>query len=230
VKRRPAISVENNVLDLFSQDDLDKYIHAQQMQIENHFREVWNASATLFQHDPTSASIPGAWVLAFLRDSDQAGALGYHDVTSSGSPIIKIFVGDDLKYGYSPTVTASHEVLETLGDPLTNRVAQGPKGLFYAYENCDACEADEFGYTVAGVQLSDFVTEEYFLPGSDGPYDYKNHIRQPFEILPGGYMAVFDPQHGWTQITNGDKRGAHISERFRLRLGRHIDRIGGASQ
>jgi len=47
-----------------------------------------------------------------LDDSDQAGALGYHDLTSDGLPIGKVFAASDLKAGTSWTVTASHELLE----------------------------------------------------------------------------------------------------------------------
>jgi hypothetical protein len=33
----------------------------------------------------------GSWWLVMLDDSDQAGALGYHDLTSDGLPLGNIF-------------------------------------------------------------------------------------------------------------------------------------------
>ena len=55
-----------------------------------------------------------------MDDSDQAGALGYHDLTSAGLPMGKVFARTDLQNNLSWTVTVSHELLEILGDPMIN--------------------------------------------------------------------------------------------------------------
>jgi len=39
------------------------------------------------------------WWVVVLDNSDQAGALGYHDLTSAGLPISKVFAGTDKQYG-----------------------------------------------------------------------------------------------------------------------------------
>ena len=75
-----------------------------------------------------------------LDDSDQANALGYHDLTSEGLPIGKAFAASDLKAGTSWTVTARHELLERLGDPNINLTVfvqnSNSAGILYAYEVC----------------------------------------------------------------------------------------------
>ena len=104
----------------------------------------------------------GTWWLVILDDSDQAGALGYHDLTPDGLPIGKIFAASDLKAGDSWSVTASHELLEMLADPNINLTVfvqdADTTGTLYAYEVCDACEDDSFGYKInSNVLVSDFV-------------------------------------------------------------------------
>ena len=58
---------------------------------------------------------------------DQAGALGYHEITSQGTPLGKVFAKLDLQSGASWTVTLSHELLEMLADPWINWCAHGQR-------------------------------------------------------------------------------------------------------
>jgi hypothetical protein len=88
---------------------------------------------------PSGAQPPaGTWWLSILDDSDQANALGYHDLTTDGLPIGKVFAGTDLKVGASWSVTASHELLEMLADPNINLTVfvqnADTTGRLYAYE------------------------------------------------------------------------------------------------
>jgi hypothetical protein len=47
-------------------------------------------------HDEYKAALelpaPDSWWLVFLDNSDQAGALAYHDLTNEGLPLSKVFV------------------------------------------------------------------------------------------------------------------------------------------
>jgi len=107
------------------------------------------------------------------------------------------------------TVTASHELLEMLGDPDINLSAFVQTGnntaSLFSYEVCDPCEMDEQGYEINGVKVSDFVYPSWFEgfrePGST-QFDYKNQINAPLKLLPGGYCAVLDIPTGlgWYQI------------------------------
>lgn len=179
-----------------------------QIQISRDFAPIWGVDADLSFAAAGAPVPPGAWQIGVFDNSDQAGALGYHDLTPAGLPLAKVFAATDRQNNSSWTVTASHELLEMLGDPDINLCALLQIGLeisFYAYEVCDACEADEHGYDINGTLVSDFVYPAWFegfrQPGST-QFDHQNKIAKPFELLPGGYVSVFDVSYnnGWYQI------------------------------
>jgi hypothetical protein len=192
-----------------------------QTQVHRDFAPAWGVDASLVFVPKGATPPPGAWWLTILDNSDQAGALGYHDLTNQGLPLGKVFAGTDMQYGNSWTVTASHELLEMLGDPDINLAAyvEHPKGgmRLYAYEVCDACEADKFAYRIDGTLVSDFVYPAWFeafrRPGS-ARFDHRGAIKGPFKLLPGGYIGIFDcpAGGGWTQIT-ADRRSLRYHAR-----------------
>jgi hypothetical protein len=147
-----------------------------------------------------------AWKVIIADTSDEAGALGYHDFTPDGRPISYVFVKDDLKYGYSPTVTATHEIAEMIADPWISQLFQISDTQFFAQEIGDPVEDDSLGYEIKvdpypSVLCSDFVTPRWFVPGSEGYIlDHCQKVDKPLELLPGGYMSVFTSGHGWNQI------------------------------
>ena len=68
-------------------------VEALRKQVSNDFRPAWGVDAKL--NFVGNAPPPdGTWWLAILDDSDQAGALGYHDLTPDGLPIGKVFRQD----------------------------------------------------------------------------------------------------------------------------------------
>lgn len=185
-------------------------IPALQTQVHRDFAPVWGIDADLTFVPQNAQPLAGAWWLVVLDSSDQAGALGYHDLTNEGLPLGKVFAGSDIQLGYKWTVTASHELLEMLADPDIDLTAfiqpTATTGTLYAYEACDACEADNFGYDINGITVSDFVYPAWFesfrQPGST-QFDHGNHIQQPLQLLAGGYIGAFDVSSGtgWHQIT-----------------------------
>jgi hypothetical protein len=155
------------------------------------------------------AAPAGAWQLAVLDDSDQAGALGYHEVQRN-LPYGLAFAKSDIADGLQPSVTVSHELLEMLLDPWIFSVVLleqgggtlfGKGGVMLAEEVCDAVEADDYGYQIEGVQVSDFVTPAWF--GSPGTqFDFCGHCTKPFQLLPGGYIGVRHFRAGpWSEVT-----------------------------
>lgn len=181
-----------------------KIVEALQVQVTNHFSPVWGIGAHVkFVPKADLTSWKGYWNVVFLDTSDEANALGYHDLTPEGLPLGKVFVKTTKMYGGKVSVTASHELLEMLGDPNINLMAQANDGTVYAYENCDAVEADGLGYQVDGITVSDFVTPEWFsdsLAGHDVRFDFKGHLSGPFELAAGGYISIRRPGQGWTQV------------------------------
>jgi ribosomal protein L30/L7E len=182
-----------------------------QQQVTRDFYPAWGVDAHLVFIPQGTNPPAGSWWLSILDDSDQAGALGYHDVTNEGLPLGKIFAGTDLKYGSEWTVTASHELLEMLGDPNINLTVFIQKdesaGRLYAYEVCDACEADNLAYKIGNTLVSDFVFPSWFedfrAPNST-QFDHGRHIHAPLKLAAGGYIGIFDVTsgNGWTQLTD----------------------------
>jgi hypothetical protein len=116
-----------------------------------------------------------------------------------------------------------------LADPeinLTVFVQQINKGLLYAYEVCDACEADQFGYKINGTLVSDFVYPawfESFRKKGSTQFDYGKHIQAPLALLTGGYIGVFDVRSGtgWHQLT---AEGQPYQYQMRPRVGSRRER------
>jgi hypothetical protein len=119
-----------------------------------------------------------------------------------------VFVKTAQDAGVKWTITASHELLELLADPainLTVCATENSNLVLYAYEICDPCQADEFGYAIDGVAVSDFLFPSWFETFHRSgvvPLDYGGRISVPFTLLPGGYANVLDTGHpagAWTE-------------------------------
>lgn len=248
-----AILNQSTVL---SDANVQAALPAMQTQVSRDFAPLWGIDATLAFVPAGSAPPLGSWQLVVLDDSDQAGALGYH-LLNDGAPRGFVFAKTDLKAGLNWCVTFSHELLEMLLDPFVFSTVlvegahrfMGTSGSLLAQEVADACEADQFGYSItvappAGapsgakpyqVLVSDFVTPAWFgapapasgkYPTGKGLYDFGGHCSAPFQLLPGGYIGVYDFRGGmgWTQKT---AQGGQLSAREIPRLSRRDRRMCG---
>jgi hypothetical protein len=202
-----AVINESTVL---ADAEVTPVVAALQKQVTNDFRPVWGVDAELTIVASGTPPPAGSWWLVLLDDTDQANALGYHDLTTEGLPIGKVFAVSDLKAGTSWTVTASHELLEMLADPNVNLTVfvqnSNTAGMLYAYEVCDACEDDSYGYQIDNILLSNFVYPtwfESFRAEGSTQFDRLNKIQSPLGLLSGGYIGVFNVNSGsgWTQET-----------------------------
>lgn len=164
------------------------------------------------------------WPCLFMAEADQPGALGYHDKTPSGKPIMKCFPLLDKADGVPWQPTASHELLETLLDAELNLCFQASNGIIWAGENCDAVEADT--YDVMGVPLSNWCTPLWFSNVQVGRFDWMSLCKKPFEIRKGGYGQIWKADYGWKQVVHSDKaprsyRLAHIGRGMK-RVASHV--------
>jgi Fe-S cluster assembly iron-binding protein IscA len=201
--------------------EVSPVVSALQKQVTDHFLPAWGVTAGLNFVASNADPTPGTWWLSILDDSDQAGALGYHDVTPDGLPLGKVFAATDLKFGSLWSVTASHELLEMLADPNINLTVfvqnDDTSGTLYAYEVCDACEADDLAYDIDGTKVSDFVYPawfESFRAQNSTQFDYRKKIQNPLQLVAGGYIGVFDVTAGggWQQKTE-QRRPDNIQHR-----------------
>jgi hypothetical protein len=206
---RPVIAIIN-ASSVLKDSDIAPIVQALQIQVTNHFAPVYGQDATLVQVKKDQIPPAGSWWLVFLDSSDVAGILGYHDVTSEGLPLGKVFAGLDLHYGNLPSVTASHELLEMLADPYCNKSARR-ETRFYAYEVGDPVQSDDLGYYIgAQIKVSDFVYPAWFSRTGKGKMDYCGHLIRPFQLGSGGYISVLDPSSGggWQQEFGDEDDGA----------------------
>lgn len=182
--------------------DLQAYAAAQLIQCNQHFAlpppAGWGVGVEAIRvADAVNPPKADEWVMGLFTQPDQPGALGYHDKTAAGLPLMKIFPLLDPSHAW--TITASHEMLETLGDPELRRAAQDNKARFWAYEACDAVEDDS--YLINNVAMSNFVLLPYFEP-TDAPakLDWLGLVKVALEIRSGGYGQYWDPNQGWVMV------------------------------
>lgn len=189
--------------------DVARVAAALQRQATRDFNPIWQVHATVDAF-PRLEDVPaGYWPMIVETDIDTPGASGVHE-DKNGQPFALIAMSD------SWSLTASHEMLEMLADPFGKRVVAGksPKRgqgrVEFLVEVCDACEADQFAYTVNDILVSDFYTPHFFEPKPiDGlRYSFTGAVKGPRQILPGGYISWHDPvsDHWWQQTWFGPRR------------------------
>lgn len=176
---------------------------ALQKQVIRDLSPIWSISATVDAFAALEDVPIDYWPIIVRDDIDFPGAAGIH-LDKDGHPFALV----QQSTGWS--LTASHECLEMLCDPLGNRVKVGkspkPKQgrVEFLVEVCDPSEADEFAYVVNGVIVSDFYTPDYFAPASSSGarYSFTGAIKKPRQVLKGGYLSWHDPvSDHWFQQT-----------------------------
>jgi hypothetical protein len=185
--------------------DVQAMISAFQTQWNRDLAPIWDLEQAQFTWTAKENQAPaGSWWVVFLDNSDQADALAYHDLTTAGLPISKVFVKTLQADKASVSVGATHEICEMAVDPDINLAAQDGGGTFWAYEVCDPVEDDQYGYDINSVLVSDFVTPAWFgFKNATGPLDFQQHAATQFQVLAAGYAQKFGPS-GWVQV-NGAK-------------------------
>jgi hypothetical protein len=185
-------------------------------------RRWWGSQAVPIRFGPPS--VENAWQIMILDDSDSAGALGYHDFTPGGRPIGSVFAKTDIDNGLSWTVTLSHELLEMIIDPWISAAFQVADQMWFAAEVCDAVEAEKYAYEIKvkgydPVLVSDFQLPNWFIPGSPGQFDWRDHCTEPLQILEGGYMYVNHKGEWFARDSAGKmQKPGQLPERQRLQM------------
>ncbi len=217
-----------NVSRVVSQKQLQSWMPAFQTFITDHLKPAWGVDATLHLVAKGQKADPAMWWFIFGNKSSQQGALGYHALQPNGMPYTFIAAADDIKYGASVTVTATHEFGEMLVDPELNRDVQvGPRT--YPIEISDPVEADNraLKITTGGVTVlcSDFCLQSYFDPNStEGPYDAQGILTGNISVPAldqGGYIDY--TQNGIVHMINARLANGELGYRA-LRSGRRTRR------
>lgn len=195
----PIVAITNQST-VLTDLEVQAVLAALQKQVSTDFKAYWDLECSIIFWDKASPLPAGWWQIVVLDDPDQAGALGYHEMTAQGTPLGKIFAKLDKESGSSWTVTLSHELLEMLGDPWIDYCVAAEDGKLYALEVCDAVEADACGYMIDGFLLSDFVTPSWFESTEADRLSFQKHVTKPLELAAGGYISIREAGN-WTQIT-----------------------------
>jgi hypothetical protein len=172
---------------------LEAVAEALTIQIERDFAPAWGVA-------PRPVAVGGRGdKLHFFDTARQADDYGWHIVDDDGDPYAHVFAAASLDRGSTwvvgsdaVSVTASHEVLEMLGDPAANEYCFDGDRSLWSREVCDPVQADSYRIVAGGtrVAVSNFVLPAYFNPWSDGPYDYLGVLKEPFTIAKGGYAVI----------------------------------------
>ena len=194
--------------DLIPRSDVSKVAAALRKQATRDLSPIWSVSATVDAFDALDDVPIGYWPLVVMDNINTPGASGI-DEDKNGQPFALISASADLDVW---SLTASHEAMEMLVDPLGRRMVAGdaPADLgqvrvSYLVEVCDPCESAAFAYSANAIRVSDFYTPGYFDPVlSDGVrYSFTGSVKGPRQILNGGYLSWQDPETGiWWQATN----------------------------
>lgn len=177
-------------------------------QVNRDLAPIWGLQATVNAFDLLEDVPTGYWPIVIRDDIGFPGAAGIH-LDDDGQPFGLVQATNTW------TLTASHECLEILVDPLGSRLRAGPSikqdqgRVEYLVEVCDPSEDIQFAYRVNGVLVSDFYTSEFFLPRPGNVrYSFTGAIGQPRTILENGYISWLDPATGswWQQIFFGQNK------------------------
>jgi hypothetical protein len=198
------IALISEVPDL-NQAELREAAAAFQKQVNRDFEPHWGVGAEILVCESADSAPIGSWPLIIRKDVDVPGAAGYHSV-GDGVPFSLV------TYGPGWTLTASHQVLELLASPFANRLIAGRsmkpgeegKQVQYLVQVCDPCQNEDFAYRIDDILVSDFYTPQFFdAEKTEGVrYDQTGAIRQPLEVLEGGYISWWDEDTGhWWQRT-----------------------------
>ena len=178
---------------------LQDVTNALQIQLDRDFTPEWGVHAVV-QALNQGENVPAkAWPMSIL-DQSEAG-LGVH-LDKNGKPFAEIQAGDDW------SITASHEMLEMLVDPLGHKLRSDPDidpasdghQVQYLVEVGDPCEV--FSYAVNGINVSDFITQEFYDTNAPAGtlFDFLGRLSQALDVPQGCYISWIDPEDGrWHQ-------------------------------
>jgi hypothetical protein len=171
-----------------------------QKQILRDFSPIWKIDATVSVFAKASEIPTGYWPIVIVPQI-QSNESGFH-MSAQNQPYAAIKFEDGWE------LSVSHEALEMLVDPsgslliASDSLVAEQGRVLYLVEICDPSEDPQFAYTVDAIPVSDFTTPNYFDPvQADGVrYSFTGHIKEPKQVLKGGYLSWFVPTTGeWWQ-------------------------------
>lgn len=179
-----------------SAEELRKFSYALDEQLLRDVAPIWGRYVVPWVSGVNVSIGPRVWALHLWKNTLNAshgGAYGVHETLGLDHvPVGHVFLDPIRAANESWTQIASHEALEMVADEWVNlevaRERNGGRVELWPREICDAVQG--LYYSVRGVRMSNFVYPEWFIDGSDGPYDHLRALTKPFEIHATGYAAI----------------------------------------
>jgi hypothetical protein len=185
--------------------ELQRVAEALKIQLKEHFEPIWKIPATVTFFLSLEALPVGHIPLVIVPTGTLFAREHAFHITEKGQPVGLIEKTDKW------SLSASHELLEMVCDPQGKRKVPGasiadslkteivaaakqfwPQGkVEYLLEICDPCQ--DSMYIIEGVEVSDFVTPEYYTPAGtpDERYSFTRAVSSPLEVLNGGYITWY---------------------------------------
>lgn len=194
-----TIYVVNKAPQFISDKTIQQDIPAWEAAANKDFAPYWNTNQLKIE---LVKKVPIGGIGAyFVKRGNVQGALAYHTISDAGSPEIIVYAGTDDYYGYSNSVSFTHEMFELLADQYISawrefwipfpyvtvggQRTQLPPNTVWFQEVCDPVE--EQSYKLDGVAISDFITPAWFGDWSVGKFDFEGLTHAPLTVLHGGY-------------------------------------------
>jgi hypothetical protein len=191
-----AVLNESSVV---NDSDLQVWVKAIQRQLDEQVEPFWGVTANLHFLPKGSERPSGQWWMVVTDTTDLASALGYHDLTSDGQPLGKVFAKTVNDEGWgaqeSPSRVLSHEVIEIIVDPLMVRVVDLPDAE-YLVEPGDPVFLPTQGYAIDNVLVSDWATPAYYHYNTDTRYDHQGFLNAPCPAMIHGTYLMFRQGQG----------------------------------
>jgi len=183
---------------LVGDSELSSVAAAIQKQVARDFGPIWEIDATVDAFPRLEDVPPGYWIVSVRTDLESTqGVKGAHYDDANQPFALVQYTGAE-----TWPIMASHECLEMLGDPSLNKLVASASlkpdqgRVEYLLEVCDPCQDPSFAYSVNGIRLSDFYTQNYFdpIPATAVRYSFGGAITAPRQLLEGGYVSWRDPE------------------------------------
>lgn len=180
-----------NMSTTLSDAEIEPLVAAYQEDVGQNFAAWSDARVTVAQVRTGDPAPAGWWQLAFLDDATQAGALGFHELTTQGLPLGKVFVRTTQACGQTPSRVGNHELWEMLVDPWLNRYTTDWDRA-YCIEVGDLLSLDDQGREgLGGVLLSGIALPAAYFANYGTRYDIGGRLTQGLphvEPAEGAYL------------------------------------------
>ena len=120
----PVIAI-TNASTILSDTQVEAVLPALQKQVSDDFKAFWEQDCTLVFLRRDQPLTKGWWQITITDNPDQAGALGYHELTSQGTPLGKVFAKLDLQTGSSCDIEP--RTARDAGRPVDQLVRRGQR-------------------------------------------------------------------------------------------------------